>query len=59
MKLISNWQSKNLRCHLCGETRSVKYTMKIFYPTIDSEPTEVCVCNKCALTKGANDGTES
>jgi hypothetical protein len=48
-KLISNWRNKNLRCHFCGETRSVKYTMKIFDPIVDSKSTEVCVCNKCAL----------
>lgn len=57
MELITNWRSKNLRCHFCGETRSVKYTKKIYDPVLDSKPTEICVCNKCALTKGVNDGT--
>lgn len=49
MKLIPDWRNKNLRCHFCDETRSVKYTMKIFDPVVDNKPTEVCVCNKCVL----------
>ena len=49
MKLIPDWRNKNLRCHFCGETRSVKYMMGIFDPVVDDKPTEVCVCNKCAL----------
>ncbi len=57
MKLILNWQSKKLRCYFCSETRSVKYSKTIFDPTLDSKPTEVCVCNKCALTKGENNET--
>lgn len=52
MKYIENWQDKNLRCHICGETRSVKYTIEIFDPVVDNKPTEVCVCNKCALLYG-------
>lgn len=52
MKLIPNWQDKNLRCHICGETRSVKYTIEIFDPVVDNKPTNVCVCNKCALLYG-------
>jgi len=47
--MIPDWRNKNLRCHFCDETRSVKYTMKIFDPVIDNKPTEVYVCNKCAL----------
>ena len=54
MKIIENWQDKNLRCHFCGETRSVKYTMKIFDPVVDDKPTEVCVCNKCVLQHNDN-----
>lgn len=49
MKIISNWKNKNLRCYFCNETRSVKYTMEIFDTVIDNKPTEVYVCNKCAL----------
>ena len=51
MKYISNWQEKNLRCHFCGETRSVKYETEVLVldPIISDKPTMVCVCNKCAL----------
>lgn len=49
MKYLPDWQNKNLRCHFCGETRSVKYTVRIFDPVISERPTEVCCCNKCAL----------
>ena len=49
MRLITDWKNKNLRCHFCNKTRSVKYAMKVFDPVVDSKPTEVCVCNKCAL----------
>lgn len=48
MRLISNWRNKNLRCHFCDKTESVKYTMKVFDPVIDSKPVYVYVCNKCA-----------
>lgn len=51
MKLIPDWQSKNLRCYFCSETRSVKYSKTIFDPALDGKPTEVCVCDKCALMK--------
>lgn len=54
MKIIENWWDKQLTCHFCGETRSVKYTTKIFVPVIDDKPTEVYVCNKCALIHSAD-----
>lgn len=46
MRIIPNWQEKNLRCHFCGETRSVKYMIEGF-----DGYGEICVpcCNKCAL----------
>lgn len=50
MKIIDNWQTKQLRCHFCGETRSVKYEMDVVDPVVDNKPTKVAVCNKCALT---------
>lgn len=49
MRLIPDWRNKKLRCHFCDETRSVKYAIKVFNPAIDNKPTEVCICNKCAL----------
>jgi len=52
-KLISNWNKKKLRCHYCGETKSVKYTREIYDPTIDANNTvTVNVCNKCAFVFG-------
>lgn len=52
IKLIENWRDKNLRCHFCGETRSVKYEKEIFDPVVDNKLTKVCMCNKCALRYG-------
>lgn len=46
MKIISNWKEKKLRCHFCGETRSVKYMVYLEeYEFHDDVP----CCNKCAL----------
>ena len=47
-EIIPNWSKKNLRCHFCGETRSVKYKTTIVNPVVSNKPTEVCVCNACA-----------
>lgn len=52
MKLIPNWQNKRLRCHFCGTTRSVKYTVKVFDPVVSNQTTDVCACNMCALKHG-------
>lgn len=49
MKIIPNWQDKLLRCHFCGETRSVKYVVELKGAVCDNKPLEVCACNKCAL----------
>ena len=51
MRYIADWQNKNLRCHYCGETRSVKYEEEILDPTTNDKHIRVCVCNKCALLK--------
>lgn len=48
-KLINDWQNKNLKCHFCETTKSVKYSIKISDPVIDNKTTEVYVCNKCIL----------
>lgn len=55
MKVIPNWPEKKLRCHFCGETRSVKYEMDIIDPVVDSKLTTVAVCNKCALIHSKRD----
>lgn len=47
--LIRNWQEKNLRCHFCGKTQSVKYTMNVHDPDISDKEITICVCNKCVL----------
>ena len=49
MKIIPNWQEKKLKCHICGEGKSVKYIIEIFDRFVSDEPFEVCACNKCAL----------
>lgn len=49
MRIIPNWQKKNLCCHFCGETRSVKYEIEVFDPVISDKSTFVCVCNRCVL----------
>lgn len=54
MKLIPNWQDRKLKCHFCGDTRSVKYKTKILVidtiPNTEETEKEVCVCHRCALT---------
>lgn len=40
LKLIDNWQNKNLKCHFCGTTKSVKYVFS-------RNGAVVCACNKC------------
>lgn len=47
MKLIENWQDKNLKCHFCGETRSVKYEALTLVKNEGLKT--VCLCNKCVL----------
>ena len=42
MKLIPNWQNKNLKCHYCGTTKSVKYAVSNYGAV-------VCACNRCVL----------
>jgi hypothetical protein len=53
LTLNPNWHKENLKCHFCGETRSVKYKTKIIIidtiPNDEETEKEVCVCNKCAL----------
>ena len=46
VKIIPNWKEKNLMCHFCGETRSVKYT--VYFEDYDLHDYVPC-CNKCAL----------
>lgn len=48
LEIIPDWSKKNLQCHFCGETRSVKYMTTIMDPVVDDKPTKVCTCNSCA-----------
>jgi hypothetical protein len=48
MRLIPSWNTKQLTCYFCGETRSVKYEFELHDFESDSLKT-VCACNKCAL----------
>lgn len=45
-EIIPNYQHKGLRCHFCGETRSVKYYVNISGLS-DGKLSKVCACNKC------------
>lgn len=47
MNLISDWANKNLQCHFCGETRSVKY--EVITHVKNEGLKTVCACNKCVL----------
>ena len=49
MKYIENWQNKDLRCHFCGQTKSVKYTVEL---TEYEGTKEVPCCNRCVLRFG-------
>lgn len=40
LKLIENWQNKNLKCHFCGSPEDVKYAVSM-------NGAVVCACNKC------------
>ena len=42
INLITDWQNKDLKCHYCGTTKSVKYAVSLNGST-------VCACNKCVL----------
>lgn len=49
IKMVENWNKKDLRCYFCGEGRSVKYLVPVLDPTIKTHPREVYCCNKCVL----------
>lgn len=50
LNLIENWQNKNLKCHFCDSTESVKYETEVFDPVVDAfKPVMVCLCNKCVV----------
>ena len=42
LKLIENWQNKDLKCHFCGKTKSVKYALS-------RNGAVVSACNECVL----------
>lgn len=50
MKLIPNWQEYDLHCFWCGTDKSVKYFVNL---EIKGKKRTICTCNKCVLTKGA------
>lgn len=47
MKLIENWQNKNLRCYICDTTASVKYEVEVFDSVQSNKAVKICICNKC------------
>ena len=48
MRLIPDWNTKQLTCYFCGESRSVKYELELHDSESENSKT-VCACNKCAL----------
>lgn len=48
-RYIPSWLNKNLKCHFCSDTRSVKYEMKLANPESPENFISVPVCNKCVL----------
>lgn len=50
MQIIPADQRENLRCYFCGDTRSVKYTIRVFDPVLGTYQEDVCCCNKCAAS---------
>ena len=49
ISMIPPEKRRNCRCHFCGETRSVKYTVSIVDPTLSRGISEVYCCNECLL----------
>jgi hypothetical protein len=55
IKLIPDWQNRNIRCYFCGSSKSVKYEKRIFDPVLDdTKPSTVYVCNRCALLRSGS-----
>ena len=55
ISMIPPEKMENCRCHFCGETRSVKYTVAIFDPTLSRGLSEVYCCNECLLRHSSYD----
>lgn len=56
IRVNPDWQNQNIRCHICFNTKSVKYLAEVFDPLEDSKPTTVPVCNRCALFYACYEG---
>lgn len=55
MRLIEDWQNKNLRCYCCGTTKSVKYVFEMVEFPCFTYSQNVYLCNKCAWYYMTND----
>lgn len=44
-EIVPNWESENLKCCKCGETKSVKYK------NIQEKGDNVYYCNACVLKR--------
>ena len=53
LKVIPIADRHKYRCHECGETRSVKYFIESYNPTINDKNVNIAYCNKCALKVSA------
>lgn len=49
MKVIPIKERNKYKCHFCGNTKSVKYFVKVLYPFVENKNEYVSCCNKCCL----------
>lgn len=47
MTLIFGWKEKKLQCHFCGQTKSVRYVLRL--KDEDGQVNYVACCNRCVL----------
>ena len=47
MKIIQGWKEKKLHCHFCGQTTSVRYTLRLRDEA--GQINTVTCCNRCVL----------
>lgn len=58
LKMSDLGENFKRHCYICGDSRSVKYTIEIDDPalTVTKAPARVCVCNRCGLFYGIGAG---
>ena len=56
MTLIFGWKEKKLQCHFCGQTKSVRYALRL--KGEDGQVNTVACCNKCVLKHMGDEADE-